>query len=88
MTNTGGLPTSWTDRGGYSLQIQKVVEEQCKKGNHMLERIYEAGPDCESTVVRWCLVCGSVTIDIDYDCRTQPGAVMKMKSPAITKALG
>ena len=32
-------------------------------------------------VVRWCNRCGAVVIDIDYDNRTSPGAVMKMRFP-------
>jgi hypothetical protein len=73
-------------REEYQTQVTRVVEEKCKKGEHLLEKIFESGSDMESTVVRWCPVCGSITVDTDYDGRTKPGDIMKMKSPAITKA--
>lgn len=60
--------------------------EECKKGNHPLEVIYINGYEDEPCgVVRWCSVCGAVVIDVDYDNRTSPGEVMKMKDPLITK---
>lgn len=72
-------------REEFSLFVRNIIENECKKGNHQLEKIAESGSDMESTVVRWCTVCGSVTVDTDYDGRTNPGAVMKMRSPLITK---
>lgn len=74
-------------RDEYKIGVVKLIEEECNKGNHSLQKIVESGNDKESFVVRWCEVCGSIVVDIDYDCRTNPGAVMKMKSPLITKAL-
>lgn len=41
-------------------------------------------PDAE-TVVRWCPTCGAIVVDVDFDGRTSPGRVMKMKFPAITR---
>ena len=74
-------------RGEYRATVMKLIDEECKKGKHGLQKIYESGSDMESTVVRWCEVCGSVVVDTDFDGRTNPGAVMGMLSPSITKAL-
>ena len=35
----------------------------------------------EREVVRWCTRCGAVTIDVDADTRTAPGAIMEMRLP-------
>jgi hypothetical protein len=32
-------------------------------------------------IIRWCQECGAITIDIDADGRTSPGAVMAMRLP-------
>lgn len=73
-------------REEYKAEVMKLLEEECQKGKHSLQKIFESGNDMESSVVRWCEVCGSITIDEDYDGRTKPGAVMGMLSPSITKA--
>lgn len=73
-------------RKEYVMEVNKLIEE-CRKGEHSLQKIFETGSDMESTVVRWCEVCGSVVVDVDYDGRTKPGAVMRMLSPSITKAI-
>jgi hypothetical protein len=33
----------------------------------------------ETNVVRWCSDCGAVVVDLDYDGRTKPGGIMKMR---------
>lgn len=73
-------------REEYKAQVEKLIDEKCKKGKHSFQKIFESGSDMESTVVRWCEVCGSVVVDIDFDERTKPGAVMGILSPSITKA--
>jgi hypothetical protein len=55
------------------------------KGNHQLEVIYSAGYSQEIEVVRWCAYCGAIVIDIDCDNRINPGAIMKMKLPEVSK---
>ncbi len=45
-----------------------------KRGNcsgvpHDLIVIYRDGNDMEERVVRWCINCGAVVIDTDYDGR-------------------
>lgn len=57
------------------------------RGSHDLKNIFEVGNDMESTVVRWCKNCGSITIDTDYDGRTNPGDVMSMRSPPVTRCV-
>lgn len=74
-------------RKEYKAKVEIFLENGCNVGNHRLKKIFETGGDMESTVVRWCEVCGSVVVDEDYDGRTKPGAVMRMLSPSITKAL-
>ncbi len=62
--------------------------ERCRAGKHKLEIVYEAdtcGTGMSIEVVRWCTVCGSVVVDLDYDGRTNAGRVMKMRSPDIAK---
>jgi hypothetical protein len=55
------------------------------KHKHDLVEIYSKGNDMESTVVRWCTICGAIVIDVDYDGRTNPGAVMPMRFPEVIK---
>ena len=35
----------------------------------------------EKNVVRWCTDCGAVVVDGEYDGRTYPGKIVKMKFP-------
>jgi valyl-tRNA synthetase len=60
-------------------------ECKAKPGRHSFVKIYERGGDMESEVVRWCPICGSVVVDVDFDGRTNAGQVMKMRSPEITR---
>jgi hypothetical protein len=67
-------------------QVSRELPESCKAGNHRLVKIMEISQDpLSEQVVRWCVDCGSITIDVDYDGRTQPGRIMRMKSPNISK---
>lgn len=63
------------------------MNEQCLHGNHDWIVIYSSGEDVEEEVVRWCQECGSIVVDLDYDERTNPGQIMKMKSPNYIKHL-
>lgn len=72
-------------REEYKDRVIELIDNKCKKGKHSFQKIFETGDDKESTVVRWCEVCGSIVVDEDYDGRTKPGAVMGMLSPSITK---
>ena len=51
------------------------------QGNHDLEVIYYEGSEMEENVVRWCQRCGAITVDVDVDGRTSPGAYMAMRLP-------
>jgi hypothetical protein len=53
----------------------------CDGTNHNLVRIIRFGNEMEETVVRWCKDCGAIVVDVDYDGRTNPGRVMKMRFP-------
>ena len=53
------------------------------KGKHDLIVVYAHGSEMEETVVRWCRLCGALTVDIDCDGRTQPGGVMAMRLPKL-----
>lgn len=57
------------------------------KGLHNLKVIYISGQHHESEVVRWCKDCGAVVVDLDYDGRTNAGAVRKMQFPTETRML-
>ena len=62
--------------------------EQCADGNHNLIVIYRESlpPDgYASNVVRWCCLCGSVVVDQDFDGRTNPGNLLDMRAPEITR---
>lgn len=68
------------------------MEEQMKKcfdGNHDLISIYETNGFMpgERECVRWCTNCGSIVVDCEQDSQIFPGAIMKMKSPNISKEL-
>jgi hypothetical protein len=39
----------------------------------------------ETHVVRWCVKCGAIVVDCDYDGRTLPGEVMSMHFPNLTR---
>ena len=48
--------------------------------------IYRVGSDHDvEDVVKWCTNCGAVVIDGEYDNRTAPGKVMKMRFPTREK---
>lgn len=51
---------------------------------HDLIDVFVSGSDDEQYVVRWCNQCGAVVVDLDVDGRTAPGAVRKMRVPAMT----
>ena len=53
--------------------------------NIVWERILSTGPDQDCTVVRWCRTCGAIVVDTDFDGRTNPGAILPMRFPAILK---
>jgi len=53
----------------------------CKSGHHCFQIIYTT----QTTVIRWCEVCGSIVGDMDSDNRTYPGVIFEMKSPDISK---
>lgn len=60
------------------------MEKYCREGKHNLGVIYRHSGDGMSTdVVRWCKDCGAVVIDCDYDNRTNPGQIMKMRFPKL-----
>ncbi len=63
--------------------ILKRYTAECKTGEHCLAEIFSAGSEDECQTVRWCEVCGSVVVDVDYIGRSNPGQVMKMRSPLI-----
>lgn len=63
--------------------------KKCMGGSHKWVKVYEKNTLSPGTseVVRWCNICGSVVVDIDFDGRTNPGQIMKLKSPEIAKIL-
>lgn len=76
-----------TPREAQTTRLKETMDrivDRCYRGNHDFVEIFESGTEMESRVVRWCKTCGSVVVDIDFDGRTHPGAVMKLKSPAIS----
>jgi len=68
------------------MAINSELLKNCKAGKHSFEAIYTGSIDAISEeVVRWCTICGSVVVDLDYDSRVKPGGVMKMRSPEVGK---
>ena len=62
--------------------------DKCTKGNHPLEKIFTFSKNRDEDVaVNWCPECGAVVVDIEFDGRISPGAVVKMKVPRIAKEL-
>lgn len=55
---------------------------RCRKGDHSLVAIYSADRPGHEEVVRWCSICGAVSVDVEYDGRTNAGQVMKMRAPS------
>jgi hypothetical protein len=68
------------------VDIRKTFQEKCRKGNHPFKEIYRNGSDLKEDVVRWCPVCGTVVIDVDFDGRTNPGQAMKARRPKVLEA--
>jgi hypothetical protein len=64
-------------------EVKKKFNEKCRKGLHPLETIMSNGCDMESVTVRWCPICGSISVDQDFDGRTNPGAIRPMRRAAI-----
>ena len=65
------------------------MKKECvsPSGKHQLVEILRCRHSWDDSfkVARWCEVCGSIVVDIDYDGRTNPGAVMKLTSPSHRK---
>lgn len=53
------------------------------QGTHELDAIYRHGSEMEETVVRWCVRCGAIVVDVDVDGRTAPGQGTPMRLPAL-----
>ncbi len=71
------------------IAIPSETVRHCLAGNHQLIVIYrDSHSDLCESVVRWCEKCGSVVVDTDYEGHTNPGTLMKMQSPSITKIIG
>ena len=64
----------------------RQIPQSCLAGNHALIEIYRDKHSWDESykVVRWCRECGSVVVDEEFDGRTYPGRIMKMKHPEIT----
>jgi len=45
--------------------------------------VYSIGSDAVADTVRWCTLCGSVVVDVDFDGRTNAGQVMPMRNPGL-----
>jgi hypothetical protein len=67
-------------------EVRNTIQKDCRKGHHRLEVIYRHGGEMECDTVRWCTICGSVVVDVDFDGRTDPGSIMKMTLPEISKS--
>ena len=71
-----------------STETEKVVENvliNCRKGQHELTIIFSEPSGSEAAQKRWCRICGSIIGDLDFDGRTHPGRIFKMKLPEISK---
>lgn len=52
--------------------------------NHVLIEILRKPLAAEhEVVVRWCTGCGAIVVDSEYDNRTKPGSLMKMRFPTV-----
>ena len=70
------------------MKMRVRILNDCKSGKHSLVKIYSSlhDPIGEGyAVVRWCKGCGAIVVDTDYDGRTSPGDIMKMRLPDISK---
>ena len=71
------------------MDVQATFQHRCKRGLHPFEVIYSLShSDQESTVVNWCSICGTISVDLDIDGRIKPGAVQKATRPKILEQLG
>lgn len=62
---------------------REVFESRCRIGVHPLVEVYRHHGAASDAVVRWCEICGSVTVDEDFDGRTNPGQYRAMTRPLI-----
>lgn len=60
---------------------------ECLKGQHSLDTILSV-PEWDGTarVVRWCVICGAVVVDVDIDGRVSPGHGTRMRFPLLARA--
>ncbi len=66
-------------------KIEKDILTDCRSGEHKLIKVFSAGNGSEEETIRWCQICGSIVGDFDFDGRTHPGRIFKMKSPEISR---
>lgn len=56
----------------------------CDGREHDLAEIYRHAGAASDAVVRWCVGCGAVVVDEDFDNRTIPGTYCAMRFPQMT----
>jgi len=61
------------------------ITSMCDGTNHDLKVIYSNSGYDSAHVVRWCVDCGAVVVDLEFDGRTRPGGIMKMRFPKYRK---
>jgi hypothetical protein len=69
------------------VETYRSLLQPCVAGRHQWVAIYSAGPSHEESVIRWCSSCGTVVGDLDYDGRSQRGAVLNMQSPVLARRM-
>ncbi len=53
---------------------------------HDLVEIAQSAHSCGGyCVTRWCMDCGAVVVDLDYDGYTRPGAIKPMQFPKLAR---
>ena len=68
--------------------LSKILEDCISNGReHNLEVVLSKSYSDHADVVRWCKNCGAVVVDVDFDSRTNPGQIMKMRLPRITEVI-
>lgn len=56
----------------------------CRGGKHQFKEVSSRPTGSHmDEVVRWCFVCGSLVVDLEYDGRLRPGDVLPIQHPEL-----
>lgn len=69
--------------------------DKCNKGEHKMLNViarpheveYEGCSELEWTIVRWCEICGSISVDLEHEKKTVAGGIVPIKYPELFREI-